>query len=79
MRVMSTPAEIIINKCGGPDATAALLGLHRISVLRWDYPKERGGSGGLIPTRHQNTLLRKARKKGIDISPSDFFPVGASQ
>lgn len=70
---MSSPASLIIGKFGGPRALATLLGLHTVSVYRWTYPSSKGGTNGLIPTRHQNRLLALARSSGIGLRPADFF------
>lgn len=67
------PASDIIQKCGGDQIVAAWLGLHRTRVLRFRRPKEAGGTGGLIPARHQSRLLSEAQRHGIDLRPSDFF------
>ncbi len=75
---MVNVAQRIIEKCGGPEAVAALAGVHVSRVYRWTYPRERGGTGGLIPTRHQTALLEKARDKGIELTPADFFPSEAA-
>lgn len=73
MRVMETPAEAIIRKCGGHAAVAEICGVHVTRVYRWTYPKARGGSDGLVPTRHQGQLLAGARQRGVNLSPDDFF------
>lgn len=62
-------AEHIIEKCGGVNATAAILGVSPQAVYRWTYPKERGGTGGLVPAKYQQTLL--ASVPGLE--PADFF------
>lgn len=64
----------VIEKCGGPQAVADMLGITRNAVDRWKYAVESGGTGGIIPTRRQRELMEKARERGIELSPSDFFP-----
>lgn len=71
------PAARVIDKCGGIDATAAMVGLHRTVVNRWLRPTEVGGTGGLIPAKHQQTLLDKAREQEIPLTPADFFDLPA--
>jgi hypothetical protein len=68
-----TPAERIIDKFKGEANVAKAAGVDISRVHRWRYSKERGGTGGVIPTRHQQTLLDKARESGIDLAPADFF------
>lgn len=67
------PARSIMVRCGGPTIVARALGLHRSQPLRWQYPKECGGTGGNIPHRYQRDLLRWAVATGIDLTPEDFF------
>lgn len=71
---MTTPAENVIKICGGFAAVAELTGRDETRVRRWTYPKERGGTGGLIPTDVQIPLLHGARARGIDLRPEHFFP-----
>jgi len=67
-------AESVIRKCGGPVRVAGWLGLSVTQVYRWTYPRERGGTGGVVPARRQGELLAKAQAAGIDLTPADFFP-----
>jgi len=71
---MSNPAKHVIEKCGGHESTAAMAGVSATSTYRWTYPKSGGGTGGLIPAKHQSAILEAARAQGIDLSPADFFP-----
>ena len=70
---METPAERIIKKCGGAKEVAKLAGVDLSRVHRWTYPKARGGTDGRIPSKHHQSLLNRARERGIELSPSDFF------
>lgn len=78
------PAQRVIEKCGGPQAVAKMVGVDVSRVHRWTYPKARGGSDGLIPSQQQQALLNAARESGIDLQPADFFdlpgdePAGAA-
>jgi hypothetical protein len=74
---MLEPAKTIIDICGGPEAVASMVGVHRTNVYRWTYPEDRGGTNGLIPTRQQAKLLTAARDRGIDLRPEHFFGTGA--
>lgn len=76
---MHNVASRIIKKCGGFAAVAALVGVDVSRVHRWTYPKERGGTDGLIPTRQQQVLLTKAVEKGIDLTADDFFADPSSE
>lgn len=64
---------MVIEKCGGHQKVAAALGVDVSRVHRWTYPRERGGTGGVVPSRHQQRLLDWAKGQGIELSPGDFF------
>jgi hypothetical protein len=66
-------ASNIIAKCGGHRIVAEWTGVDISRVHRWTYPSERGGTGGVIPAKHQPTILDKARAAGVKLSPADFF------
>lgn len=68
------PANTIIKMCGGFSAVAQMVGRSEIRIRRWTYEKERGGTGGLVPSDLQQPLLRLARDRGIDLRPEHFFP-----
>lgn len=70
---MDNVAARIIRKCGGHQVVAGMLGVHVSRVHRWTYDRARGGTGGVIPTRHQSELLARARAAGIDLTAADFF------
>lgn len=71
------PAKTIIAKCGGVDAVAKVTGRDVSRVYRWMYPRERGGSEGVIPHAEARKLLDHAAREGIQLSPADFFETGA--
>lgn len=68
-----TPAAKVIGKLGGPQKVARLVKINQSNVYRWQYPRERGGTGGTVPSQYQQKLLNYARRHGIDLDPSDFF------
>ncbi|TGQ95996.1 hypothetical protein EN851_07635 [Mesorhizobium sp. M8A.F.Ca.ET.208.01.1.1] len=68
------PAKSIIAKIG-IDNVAKVTGKHVSRVYRWMSPKERGGTGGLIPQAAQPAILKFAVENSIDLAPADFFPV----
>ncbi len=67
------PASSIIKKLGGEAVVAEITGRAYTAPYRWQYPRERGGTGGLVPQRHHRTLLDYARAKGIPLKPDDFL------
>jgi hypothetical protein len=60
----------IIDRFGGTRAMAVALGLPPSTVQSWK-------AAGLIPAKHQQFVLNRAREIGINLDPSDFFE-GAS-
>lgn len=68
---MKEPASSIIDKCGGVGTVAEALSIPPASIYRWRRPKDknRNGTGGLVPNRHHQELLRLFPQ----LEPSDFF------
>lgn len=69
------PANTIITKFKGlkPLAEATDVTVH--TVMRWRTPKDRGGTGGVVPHWHVPAILSAAKARGIDVRASDFAPV----
>lgn len=67
------PAASVIAKFGGINETAEAVGLDRSVVNRWLRPKEKGGTDGLIPSKHQAKLLAAARERQIELAPGDLI------
>lgn len=67
-------AAHIIAKFGGERLLAEALGVSRVSVYRWSYPRHRGGSEGLIPTRRMEEIQKAARLAGILLNAEDLSP-----
>jgi hypothetical protein len=72
---MNNIAEQIIRKMGGVAKLVEITGLDKSRIYRWTYPKDRGGTGGLIPAHHQQVILEAAIRNGIDVRPNDFFKI----
>jgi hypothetical protein len=72
------PATTIIAVCGGFRAVAEATGRNETRVRRWTYPRERGGTGGLIPAECQQLLMEAARVKGWPLKAAHFFPGAAA-
>jgi hypothetical protein len=67
------PAKTVIDKCGGPQKVAEVTGRDVSRVYRWMYPRDRGGTGGIIPHDEATTLLAWAPTASVPLSPADFF------
>lgn len=68
----NTPAKRVIERFGGIREVARVLGLSESRVYRWTLPRARGGTDGMIPTKHLPVLLRVARARGIALTAADL-------
>ena len=69
------PASSIISRLGGLSIVQSVTGASRTRVYRWTQPKEKGGTGGIIPLSHAPKLLSYARESGVALSANDFLPI----
>jgi hypothetical protein len=69
------PASSIISRLGGLGVVQIVTGASRTRVYRWTQPKEKGGTGGIIPLNHAPKLLSYAREAGVALSANDFLPI----
>lgn len=74
------PAHTVIRKfasngklSSGIDLISEITGSDRTSVYRWMRPKEKGGTGGLVPTKQQPKLLEYAKENYVPLATADFF------
>lgn len=67
-------ARRVIDALGGPRAIAKGTGINCKHIYRWDYPKDRGGTSGVIPTASLRKVLAWARAIGVGLSPTDLDP-----
>lgn len=75
----TTQAERVINKFGGAKRLLAALKAvgfpkNPATVYRWLYPREKGGTGGIIPTKAWPDILTAARIEGIFLTAEDVGP-----
>lgn len=56
---------------------AALCNRTTEAVRKWDRPKSKGGTGGLIPAEFQARILDVARSEGLDLSAEDLIAEAA--
>jgi len=68
------PARSIITKLGGEGAVALICGTALSAPYRWQYARERGGTGGLIPQRHHRPLMDYAQAQRIPLVAEEFLP-----
>lgn len=70
---ISPTAKAVIEKCGGVRAVSAITGLSESSIYKWTYSAQKGGTGGLVPSRAQVALIEAAKRGEVDLKPEDFF------
>lgn len=71
------PAHSVIEAFGGVDKVSTITGKHISRVYRWMYPKEQGGTGGIIPQPEAAKLLKHARDNGVAVTADSFFASAA--
>lgn len=67
------PAKSIVAKIGAQKC-AEITGKHASRIYRWMAPREKGGTGGIIPFEDASLLLAYAEKEGVPLTPAEFFP-----
>lgn len=67
------PAKTVIERLGGPVRVSEICGVHESRPSHWMRPRDKKGTGGLIPAEYQQVLLDYAKAHGIDLKPADFF------
>lgn len=70
---MANTARNVIEKVGGFRVAARACQVDIAQVYRWTYERDRGGTGGLIPAKHQSTLMAFAAAEGLPLEAADFF------
>jgi hypothetical protein len=69
------PAASIAVKLGGLENLASAAGVSLSRASRYRQPKDKGGTGGLIPSSRQQRILDWAQQHGVKLGPADFFSV----
>lgn len=69
------PASTIIDRLGGEAAVAKIAGVAITAPYRWQQPRSKGGTGGVIPHWHVGKLIAYAQANGIDLPAASFAPV----
>jgi hypothetical protein len=71
------PARTIIDRLGGEAEVARITNTAYTAPYRWQHPREKGGTGGVIPQKHHRVLLEYAREKRIRLRAEEFLPMPA--
>jgi len=70
---VSPVAKNVIQKSGGVGKISQITGRAESSIYKWTYPKEKGGTGGLIPAEAQAELMAASMRGEVDLCAEDFF------
>ena len=68
----SNPVETLIKAFGSNAEISRILDVNKSTITRWGYSKERNGTGGRIPQKHWEVLLREAKKRKVKLSIRDL-------
>lgn len=71
---MFKQAQNIIDKFGGTAKLANALTCDPATIYKWTYPKDKGGTDGLVPSSTMPAVLKAADILGIDITSEDLDP-----
>lgn len=76
---LRSQAERVLARFGGARPLARSLALvryplHYTTIYKWTYPIERGGTGGVIPSKAMTKIKRAAAMEGIVMRPEDYSP-----
>ena len=67
-----TAAGRAIKAFGGARPLAKAIGINPEAVYRWNYPKDRRGSDGTIPSEWHKPIMDAAKERGIKLKPADL-------
>lgn len=68
------PANSLIIRLGGLTKVSRMVDTSPHTVMKWRMPREKGGTGGVIPHWHHANLRAAALELGFDLTASDFLP-----
>jgi hypothetical protein len=71
---MHQQAVKIIQKFGGARRLAALTDMDPSRIYKWTYPKDKGGTGGVIPSSCVEKVQHAAVVAGVSLSAEDWAP-----
>lgn len=69
------PAAQIIEALGGLTEVSKAAKTTVTTVQRWRLSPKQGGTGGFIPRKYHERLIRHAKKKKLVLSAADFIEV----
>ncbi len=69
---MTKIVDNVIATFEGIEKVAEICGINPSQVYRWRYARDKGGCGGIIPSKHHQCLLEAARLRELDLQPADL-------
>lgn len=72
---MGYSVKYIIDKFGGIKKLATALNKDPATIYRWNYDKNKGGTGGVIPTSALASINEAAAALNIDLNHSEHTPI----
>jgi hypothetical protein len=71
------PARSVVDKfrigrVSGAHVLAPIIGRDKTTILKWMYPREARGTGGLIPSRYHVPILKAAHERGIPLNAAEL-------
>lgn len=71
---MHKQADKILKKLGGPRRVAVGIGVDPTTVYKWTYEKDRGGTGGIIPSASVAKVQKLSVVMGVELTAEDWTP-----
>lgn len=68
-----TPAEKVYKVFGSRRRIAKIVGRDVSSVARWNYPIDKQGLNGRVPSAVQSILLAEAKRLNLELSADDLI------
>jgi hypothetical protein len=68
-----TPAEKVYKAFGSQKRIADIVKRNKSSVARWNYPSEKQGLNGRVPSAVQADLLKAAKSLNLDLTADDLI------
>ena len=72
-----SPAQKVYDAFGGPMEVCRATGISYQEVYRWRYSRAKRGCDGLVPHRHQETILAAVARLHLKLKPADLVKIPA--
>lgn len=71
---MFKQAQRIIDRFGGVPALATAIEKDASAIYKWNYPRDSGGTGGLVPSSAIPLVMTAADILGVKFKTGDWDP-----